>query len=153
MKAAPLRLVLAVVLFIAWVSWLGWLALPTTTPREVLSRAQFLASQYDVIAQVDADPEGRPLPRVKVEGVTWPKEEAGNLLGPVIDVANLDQCKGWDRPGVYILPLVKDGDHYRVATVPRSPGYEGASRRYPRIYPATEQNRRQLAAIPKPGAG
>ena len=149
MTSARLRLVLlllAVVLFAGWISWLGWLALPSVTPREVLSRPQFLISQLDVIAQVDADAEGRPKPQVKVEEVHWPAA-AKELAGKTLTVTNLNQCYGWDKSGPYILPLVKDGDNYRVVAVPRSPGSEGASSRFPRIYQATEQNRRQLEAI------
>ncbi len=151
MKAARIRLVIVTILFLGWVSWLGYLALPSVTPREILSRSQFLVSQLDVIAQIDADADGRPVSPLRVEEVHWP-ESARELVGKSLAVTNLKEMKdhGFIGPGLYIVPLIRDGDAYRVAPAPRTPGYDGGSHRFPRIYPATEQNRRQLAAIPKP---
>jgi hypothetical protein len=144
---------LAAVLFAAWIAWLAYLALPSTTPREVLSPAQFLVSTLDVVAQVDADGDGRPIPRVKVEEIHWPAHQAQQLVGQVIPVNHLerfDALRGWTGPGLYIMPLIQTGGHYQVASPPRSPGYDGGSPFFPRIYPATPLNRRQLAAIRKP---
>ena len=144
---------IATALFIGWVTWLGYLALPSVTPRDVLSHSQFLISQLDVIARIDADPDGRPTASLRVEEVHWP-ESAKDLVGKSLTVTNLSQMKdhGFIGPGLYIVPLVKKDDAYLVAPAPRSPGYDGGSHRFPRIYPATEQNRHQLAAIPKPSA-
>jgi hypothetical protein len=151
MKAARIRLVIATILFLGWLSWLGYLALPTVTAREVLSHSQFLISQLDVIARIDADADGRPVSPMRIEEVHWP-ETAKDLVGKSEVVTNLKEMKdhGFIGPGLYIVPLVKDDAAWRVAPAPRSPGYDGGSHRFPRIYPATEQNRRQLAAIPKP---
>jgi hypothetical protein len=151
MKAARLRLALVVVLFLSWIAWLTYLALPTVTPRDVLSHAQFLTSQLDVIARVDADAEGHPSATVHVEEVHWP-DKVKDLAGKPLNVINLRQAKGFTGSGVYILPLVRTDDAYRVAPVPRSPGFDGSTSRIPHIYVANEQNRKQLAAIPKPAA-
>ena len=152
MTPARVRLALAVIFFLAWIGWLGYLALPGVTPREVLSHSQFLISQRDVIARVDADEHGRPIAAVQVEEVLWPAT-AQDLAGKPLNVSNLPslaQEHGFTGQGSYILPLVRDNDAWKVAPAARSPGYTGGSSRFPRIYPATEQNRRQLAAIPKP---
>jgi hypothetical protein len=144
------RLVLIAVLFALWISYLIYLALPTTTSREVLSRAQFLVSNLDVVAQVGAEPNGGPDPKVVVEQVHWPKE-AEKLAGQSVTITNLTPgASGWHGPGRYILPLMKEDSTYRVAPIPRSPGYETSHPRFP-IYSATEQNLRQLDSIPKPG--
>lgn len=143
------RLALVAVLFVLWIGYLIYLALPTTTSREVLSRAQFLVSNVDVIAQVKAEPNGAPDPKIVVEQVHWPKD-AENLAGQTVTITNLSaDAHGWHGPGRYILPLLKEDSTYRVAPIPRSPGFEGS--RLARIYSATEQNVRQLDSIPKPG--
>ena len=66
------------------------------------------------------------------------------LVGKNLKITNLDQCKddyhGADE--LYILPLIADGkDAYRVAPLPRSPGFAGAASRAgrPRIYPVTPE--------------
>jgi len=149
MNAAKMRLLLAIGLFAAWIGYLGYLALPGTTSREVLSRPQFLVATVDVIAQVD-DKEGFPAAEVQVDEVVWPKEQGPELAGKAtITVVNLDRCTGWTGPGAYILPLVRRGNVYEVAFVPRSPGFEGPPRQDCRIYAATALNRRQLEEIRK----
>jgi hypothetical protein len=151
MKPAKLRLALVAIIFLVWIGYLAYLALPSTTSREILSRAQFLESNLDVIAQVD-EVEGRASEKVVVQEVHWPDKEK-SLVGQALTVTNLTRdCKGYSGAGLYILPLVKDkdGDTYRIAAVPRSPGYEGSLSRAGPIYAATAQNRRQLEDIPKP---
>lgn len=150
MNAAKLRLALALGLFAVWIVWLGYLALPSTTPREVLSHAQFLVSQVDAIGRVEAVDSGGPSPLVRIEEVTWPPEKAKELVGRTIRITNLGGfVQGWNGPGSYILPLQANGTYYQIAGVPRSPGFERLSLR---IYAATPQNRRQLEHIPKSSA-
>jgi hypothetical protein len=150
MKSGSLRLVLTIglgIVLLGWLSWLGWLARPSTTPREVLSPAQFMMSSLDVIAQVDADASGRPLGLVKVETVHWPVAERGTHAGRTLNVVNLAECRGWSEAGQYILPLRPLGTDYEVVSPPRSPGW---SRVVPQIYPATAPNLRQLERLSKP---
>jgi len=148
MNAAKLRLALALGLFAAWIAWLGYLALPSTTPREVLSHAQFLVSQVDVIAQVEAADSGKPNPLARIEEVHWPAGKAQELVGQTIRITNLGSfVQGWNGSGSYILPLQANGTDYQIAAVPRSPGFERLSLR---IYGANSQNRLQLEHIPKP---
>ena len=148
MKPAAARLALAVVLFVSWVGYLGYLAATTRPPANgILSRPQFLVSQLDVIARVE-EPEGQP-PRVTVEKVHWPQDdEARQLVGKQIEVLDLAKSDGWVGPNTYILPLTRAGkETYRVAPIPRSPGFE---RHQTRIYLATPQTRYQLDTIQKP---
>jgi hypothetical protein len=140
-------LVVAVVAFCAWISWLAYLAATVSRPI-VLARPQFLASQVDVIADLTADEEGRPKSAATVVKVEWP---ARSDLAPEmkIEVSNLPlatAADGWTGAGEYILPLVKEADGvYRVAPIPRSPGYAGRER--PLIYRATSQTIDQLRQI------
>lgn len=139
MKPAVVRLVLAVLLFAGWISYLAFLAATTRHPI-VLSRPQFLISQLDVVARIEAPP------RVEVVVVSWPETTAVKP-GEVLTVTNLEDADGWQGPGEYILALTREGDVWRLTPTPPSPGYNGGS---PRVYPATTETRRQLASIPKP---
>jgi hypothetical protein len=152
MSRARLRLVLTAALFCAWIGWLAFLALTTTRPV-VLSRPQFLASQLDVVATLTAS-EGRPDPNVKVQKIGWPVDEATQkLAGQTIKVVNLPELTnehGWEGPDSYILPLVKEGDEYRVAPIAVSPGLSERKAR-PRIYRATPETLEQLKEIRRAG--
>lgn len=152
-------------LFVAWLGYLGYLAATAAHPI-VLSRPQLLASKLDVIAEVPGDGQGGPGTRAVVRAVHWPAGR-DDLVGKEIVVSNLPQAvrrdqsgsvvvtepkaDKWTGPGEYILPLVRGADDaYEIALVPLSPGYDGW-RQTPRIYPLTDETRRQLDSIPKPG--
>jgi len=154
MKWAPLRLVLAAMLFAAWIGWLVYLVVamkralpPGATRPVVLSRPQFLVSSLDVIAQVDgidSDPE-----EVTVREVHWPKgKETEELIGKKIRVSRLPECRDdWVGRGEYILALAPLGEKgYQVVSLPRSPGFPSGR---PWIYPSTPQTLRQLQEIRK----
>jgi len=148
MSVAKMRLALAVLLFAAWLGWLSYLVLTTTWTRPVvLSRPQFLESKVDVIAQVDRIDGNEP--EVTIREVLWPEDQAKKPTGKKIQVVNLAEARDdWTGPGEYILPLVPLGEKkYEVAPIPRSPGFAGGGR--PRIYPRTEETRKQYEAIHK----
>jgi len=128
--------------FALWIGYLVFLAVSTRHPV-VLSRPQFLVADLVVVAQVErADAD-----RVKVVRVKRPQQD--QLRDQEIHVTNLADCEGWAGADRYILPLVAQGPgEYRVAAVPRSPGYPGGQR--PRIYPATPATERQLDVLPTP---
>ncbi len=154
MKWASIRFVLALVVFLAWLGWLLQLAVSTARPI-VLCEPQFLVSSLDVVAQVGSVNGGDD--EVIVREVHYPPAERDKLVGKKIRVTNLDQCKeDWQgADALYILPLITDGkDAYRVAPLPRSPGFGGSGSRAarPRIYPLTPQTRMQLDLIQKPQA-
>jgi hypothetical protein len=151
MRARALWLIVTAVLFAAWLGWLTYLAATTSRPI-VLSRAQLLVSTIDVIADVP-EKDGRPADQATVTEVHWPSDGAEQkLVGKTIRVVNLADCEfKWTGPGRYILPLVKDGDAFRVATIPPSPGFDSDMQgQQPRIYPLSPQTFEQLETIPKP---
>src|SRR5438132_6194535 len=125
MQFARARLAIAVLAFAAWVGWLGYQAWSRGRDYPVLSHSQFLVSTLDVIADVKATPDERPDPAVTVREVHWPAS-AADLVGKTITVTNLSSSFGYRGPAEYILPLVRGeaSDEYRVAGLPRSPGFD-----------------------------
>src|SRR5437879_1561308 len=118
---AVLRLVAVALLFAGWLGYLTYLVvtLPHTGTGAplIVSRAQLLISEVDVIAEVNgtgADAE------VTVKEVLYPKDKA-DLVGKKIHVTNLWQCRAtpppgekpdsvpldWTGPGLYLLPLLE----------------------------------------------
>jgi hypothetical protein len=96
---------------------------------------------------VIADVDGLVGP-VHVSEVVY-AEKAVMAMAPktetAIEVKNLAECKkDWTGKGRYIIPLLKDGDNYRVAPIPRSPGFGSGA---PRMYPDTAETRDQLHAL------
>jgi hypothetical protein len=86
---------------------------------------------------------------VHVVEVYWPPRRK-DLAGQDIVVVNLADpvIRGFAGPGRYILPLIEsEPGTYRVAGLPRSPGFEQT---VCFIYPDTALTRKQLAATPKP---
>jgi hypothetical protein len=151
MSRARRRLIFlfTLVLFGGWVGWIAYLALTTRRPI-VLSRPQLLASKIDVVGQVKAV-EGRPDPEVTVEQVVWaadgqPRLERQTKIR-VVNLPGLTPQDGWDGPGAYLLPLVKQGAAFEVAKIPLSPGIETTR---PRIYPATPEALEQLHELRQP---
>lgn len=133
-------------LFVGWLSWLGYLALTTTRPV-VLSRPQFLVSQLDVIAVLSVS-AGRPNAQVEIADVFWAAQDADRQLHK-LTVKNLPLLtpeEGWRGAGRYILPLVHDGAEFRVASIPRSPGFPSHNDR-PRIYVSTPEALEQLRTL------
>jgi hypothetical protein len=151
MRFAKARLILAVLALAAWVAYLAYQALAFGR-FPVVSHAQLLVSTLDVIADVAADDQGRPEGKVLIVEVHWPPGRK-DLAGQDLTVTNLPFARGWQGPGRYIMPLVTgEGGTYRVAAVPRSPGYEP----FPPvvlIYPDAPLTRQQLDATPKPPVG
>jgi hypothetical protein len=162
-----LRLVLAAGLFAAWIGYLAYLAVTAGTQPitrkgpVVLSRPQFLVSNFDVIAQIDEIKQPPEPTDVAIVDIVWPKQPHDGARsrdhGPseedhapgIIHVTNLSACEGWVGPGRYILPLARmggDGHTYEVMSLPRSPG---SDRHSPRIYSLTDQTREQLEQVLK----
>jgi hypothetical protein len=147
MKPSRVRLAVCALLFLGWIGWLVYLSATTTRPV-VLSRPQFLASSLYVVAELHADPKGdnAPAAEATIRDIVWPPS-GEERPGKKVIIANLPKSgeQGWTGPGEYILPLTKvaqsGNDIYRVAFIPRSPGYLGGAGR---IYPATATARREL---------
>src|SRR5262245_46247440 len=140
MTFAKVRLFVAVAFLLAWVGWLGHQAF-SYGRFPVVSHAQLLISTLDVVADVAANDEGRPNPKVTVREVCWPADQTA-VVGKDVVVANLPSATGFEGPGRYVVPLVRgEGGDYRVAGLPRSPGFD---RQAYFIYPDTPITRRQL---------
>jgi hypothetical protein len=151
MRFAKARLLIAVGLLFAWLGYIAYQALAVGR-FPVVSHAQLLVSTLDVIAEVGAGEDGRPLAKAQVTEVHWPASQK-RLGGQEIEVTNLPGATGFEGPGLYILPLVRgEGGAYRVAGLPRSPGFDRFQPLY-LIYPVTALTRKQLDAIPKPTPG
>jgi hypothetical protein len=149
MRFAKARLVVALVALFAWVGYIAYQALAYGR-FPVVSHAQLLVSTLDVIADVQADDQGRPKPIVHVVEVHWPAGKK-SLAGQDLTVRNLREALGFEGPGRYVVPLiVTDGGRYLVAGLPRSPGFEQSALF---IYPDIPIVRQQLAEAPKPPAG
>src|SRR5262249_12969141 len=114
----------------------------------------------DVEAQVEAQADGRPAPRIWIEKVVWPAQRQKELVEKRVMVTNLPEVtdkEDWQGPGPYILALEGDGEDYRLVRTPRSPGFfplKGNEKMAGplRIYPRTEETLKQLATIAKPRA-
>jgi hypothetical protein len=143
MKPATGRLVVFAGLFAAWIGWLAYLVVTTRHP-DVLRRPQFLASTLDLVADVQA------APAAVVKQVYFGGGQ-GVVEGQTLTVGNLTACEGWNGPGEYVLALENDGANYKVAAVPRSPGYPSerdADQVGPAVvYPVTAETLRQLEEI------
>lgn len=154
MKAVWLRFLLTAALFLGWIGYLAYLvANRPLTPDEqplVLSRAQLLASDIDVIAHVEAPDQ--PVRIVKVLWLdeatllaraperlraNWPALKAMLAEGRELKVENLgesqaraagpeapDPKKDFSGPGEYLIPLSVhlDSKSLSVLQVPESPG-------------------------------
>jgi hypothetical protein len=146
MRFAKARLAIAFLALFVWVGYIAYQALEYGR-FPVLSRAQLLISNLDVVADVEADSHGRTKLNVHVVEVHWPASKK-SLAGQDLAVVNLPMADGFQGPGRYILPLVvaEDGKYF-VAGLPASPGFEHDAFF---IYPDTRITRKQLATAPKP---
>jgi hypothetical protein len=143
------RLLIALAAFAAWIGYMGYLvASRPRTPEDeplVLSRAQLLASDADVIAFVASPDEP-----VKIEKVLWAGKGVALADGQVLKVDNIaraqpraasrdapDPAKDYAGPGRYLIPLTyrPRSKEFSVARVPESPGFYAP--------PWTEQDRKE----------
>jgi hypothetical protein len=169
MRPVVLRFVAVAVLFALWIGYLAYLV--WTLPKSpndlppILSRPQFLVSDFDVVGAIE-DKDAT----VKVSEVLYSADPSGGpKAGDTIKVANLDRARSlvkvtkdteehWEerKPtaleslplGPCILPLRRGpgGDTYDVVPLPPSPGNRFLS---PRIYPATPETLAQYRQIGK----
>lgn len=148
MRSSPrLRLAFAAAAFIGWLGWLAYLVLLAPRPT-VLSRPQFMAAAFAVVADLEAG-QGGAGPAVRVAEVYGGDQTSGRPApGATITVENLTSCQNWAGPARYIIPLVPRGAGYQVPGVPPSPGFD-PSRKHaaPRVYPADAQTLAQLREI------
>jgi hypothetical protein len=169
---AAIRLVAVAILLCGWLAYLAYLVvrMPHTATGEplILSRPQFLVSQLDVIAEVDAREDGNgPSPEVTIKEVLYPKADGPVKAGEKVHVVGLKECRrpphegekasdvpsDWTGPGLYLLPLQQENaDTYAVVPTPPSPGYHPPRGKEgpPRLYPATEAAKAEYRILTKP---
>lgn len=148
MSGARLRFVIAAALFVAWLAWLGY-AVSQRNNTPVLSRAQLTASTHLLVVEVSVGQDGLPTSTVKILEVlrgenvdTTQPAEVLNLPAAMPPDAN-----GFPGAGSYLLPVIGDGRTFRVAGLPRSPGYESATPARPTIYHWNDHTRAQLKGL------
>jgi hypothetical protein len=145
MKRSPIALILCLALFIGWMIWLGNEALRHRNPV-VVSRAQLLAAQYDILADVSPAADNKPDQKIQVQSVLADGQGAP-AAGQTITVRNLAETQGFAGKGTYVLPLVKRGADYWVADLPFDPGFPPLRSIPPRIYPWTPEVQKQFESI------
>jgi len=148
MTFARIRLAVAALAFVGWLGWLALAVRQKDAPDKV-SRAQLTAAETILVADVAAGSDGLPLPKVVVVRSI---SGTGPKVGEEITVANLPSAvvpgKGFLGAGQYLLPLTGEVGVYRIAGLPRSPGYEEqADPTTPRIYPWTPEVQAQLESL------
>jgi hypothetical protein len=148
MTFARIRLAVAAVAFVGWLSWLA-VAVWQKDVADKVSRAQLTAAAAVVVAEVTVGEDGLPLPKAKV---TRRVGGTGPAVGDEITVTNLPSAvvpgKGFPGAGQYLLPLAGgDLGVFRVAGLPRSPGYEETTPKLPSIYPWTADVQAQLTSL------
>jgi hypothetical protein len=137
-KKSPIALVAAAVLFGAWITYLGVQAARKANPV-VVSRAQLLAAQYDI--EADLDLQAAPA-TVKVRSVLYAADGAPPLPEE-ITIVNFAEVDGYTGPGAYLLPLVRNPKQgYDVARIGLDPGFP-MDRPPPRMYPLSAEVRLQ----------
>lgn len=153
MTFARIRLAIALAAFFGWMGWLAY-AVSQKGTVQIVSKAQLLAADTLVVATVTTDASGRAVETVTVAKVL--KHPAGQPAPTgLIRVLKLDVCVvpiaiNGSRDvvaGEYFLPLVKDGENYRVAGLPRSPGLEARTLDRPIVYPWTPDVMTQLRTM------
>jgi hypothetical protein len=148
MSRNRMALIIAAAAFLGWMIFLGSKAWQYRNPPVIVSRAQLLASEYDVVADVAADPTdpAKPALNVTVQEVLYSADaNAAPKKGQTITVQNLASGIGFHGAGAYVLPLSKRNGLYYLAVPPVDPGVPKTFD--PRLYPATEEVRRQFADI------
>ena len=154
MTRARLFYVVALAAFLGWLGWLGYAvyaARYAPNKSAVLSRAQLTAATHLLVAEVSVAEDGLPVPVARVVEVL---KGDGVAQGAEVAVLNLPSAKppgpgGFPGAGRYLLPVVREGQDgpFRVAGLPRSPGYEPAPVERPPIYNWTDDTRAQLSGL------
>ncbi|QEL16168.1 hypothetical protein [Limnoglobus roseus] len=149
MTFARVKLALAALAFVAWLSWLAVTVWNKGTVQ-LVSTAQLTAATHLVVATVTTNDAGDAQPTVTVTKVL--RAPAGEAVVGPIAVSKLDTAftplpvndTRRIAAGEYLLPLIKTPAGYKIAGLPRSPGFEGADLDQPIVYPWTDDVKVQL---------
>ena len=152
MTFARIRLLVAALAFVGWLSYLA-VAVWNKGTVQIVSTAQLTDASHVVVATVTADDAGNALPKVTILKVIC--APANDPIAGEIEVERLDKAvtplpvNGSRRisAGEYVIPLVKTPFGFRIAGLPRSPGFEGAILDQPIVYPWAEDVKIQLRKV------
>ncbi len=148
MSRARILLIVATVAFVGWLAWLA-VAVAQKGKAPVVSRAQLTAASHILVVDVQVGDDGLPKSQAKVLRVL---RGEGVLPDATIEVVNMPSAmppgaSGFPGSGEYLLLLVSDGSTYRIAGMPRSPGYEPTSPVRPTIYRWGPDTEAQLCGL------
>ncbi len=146
------RVIVAGGLFFLWLGWIGYLAATKANPV-VVSRAQLMAAEHYILAEVAVDPATKK--PSKVQRVRDDLKSRGPALSGDINIYNLTEARIAGQkdaeflPGtVYLLPVTKVSDEtYELTPPPKAPGNEGITRGRPWAYPWTPTVQRQFEQL------
>lgn len=152
MTFARLKLILAAAALIAWLAWLA-LAVANKGTVQIVSPAQLAAATHLVVATVKANDTGEVLTKVTVTRIL--RGPADDPIAGEIDIERLDKAvtplpvndSRRIAAGEYVIPLMKTPIGYRIAGLPRSPGFEGHTPDQPLVYPWTDDVKAQLRKL------
>ena len=158
-KIQRLRLSIALALFLGWMAYLGYAAL-TKSRSPVVSHIQAAAAPFGIVAEVNADPDGKPTAKVRIVEVLYSQPPGGTpAAGSECEVKNLQDVRGFEGKGQYLLLLIPDPNSFRNPTDPdtlskyylvdqqRSPGSDVTGVGKPAIYHWNEDIRKQYEKL------
>jgi hypothetical protein len=154
--AKGLRLFLSLALFLGWMSYLGYAAL-TKSRSPIVSHIQVAAAPLAIVAELQSDKDGKPLPKCKVAESLEPGSPAA---GREVTVTDLPAANGFEGPGQYLLLLQRtnpfqpdvhagttpEQSAYALVGPQRSPGDVNPTGK-PLIYPWNEDVRSQFQVL------
>lgn len=148
MTRQRLILLVAASLYLAWLSWLAMTVREKGTVQ-IVSRAQLTAATHWVVAIVSIGADGVPNSTVKiVETLRGDELPASLEIGNLAAAATPLPVTGNSRTppgGEYLIPLTRTSEgKYRIAGLPRSPGYDARDLDRPVIYPWNDDVKRQI---------
>ena len=152
MTFARVRFAVALAVFAGWLAYLGYAVWFNTYHKpELVSRAQLTEAVVLVVADVTVDAQGNPNPEVTVSALL---SRGGPKPGETAHVTRLPAAQPpgqpFPGPGRYLIPLVPDGadpTRFKVAGLPRSPGYTAIDPIRPVIYPWNDAVQTQLRKL------
>jgi hypothetical protein len=158
-KIKRLRLIIALALFLGWMGYLGYAAI-TKSRSPVVSHIQAAAATFGIVADVNTDQDGKPSKKVRIIEVLYAQPAGGTLAaGTECEVMNLQDVRGFEGKGQYLLLLVPDQDssrnpgdpgplpRYKLVEQQRSPGSFVTEEGKPEIYRWNDDVRKQYEKL------
>lgn len=152
MTFARIKLAIATLAFVSWMVWLG-IAVANKGTVQIVSTAQLTDASHLVVVEVTTNESGDARTTAMITMVI--RTPPNDPVSGTIEIDRLDKAvtplpvNGSRRisAGEYLVPLVKTPLGFRIAGLPRSPGFEGAVLEQPIVYPWTDDVKKQLRRI------